>query len=98
MVLTRIVSATGIARGCGWQHIGASINLGAYYFAGIPVAILLCFILHLRGKGLWIGVLTGSTVQATLLALITGSTNWKKQVMLIHLPLFTSVYFCLYLL
>ncbi|KAH8511313.1 hypothetical protein H0E87_008752, partial [Populus deltoides] len=50
---------SGIARGCGWQHIGASINRGAYYFAGIPVAILLCFIFHLRGKGLWIGVLTG---------------------------------------
>ncbi|KAI5591461.1 hypothetical protein BDE02_04G081600 [Populus trichocarpa] len=70
---------SGIARGCGWQHIGASINLGAYYFAGIPVAILLCFIFHLRGKGLWIGVLTGSTVQATLLGLITSLTNWKKQ-------------------
>jgi MATE family multidrug resistance protein len=98
MVLTRIVSATGIARGCGWQHIGASINLGAYYFAGIPVAILLCFIFHLRGKGLWIGVLTGSTVQATLLGLITSLTNWKKQVRFIHLPLFRSVYFCLYLL
>ncbi|KAG6742028.1 hypothetical protein POTOM_055312 [Populus tomentosa] len=70
---------SGIARGCGWQHIGAYINLGAYYFVGIPVAVLLCFILHLRGKGLWIGILTGNIVQATLLALITGLTDWEKQ-------------------
>nr|TKS00394.1 MATE efflux family protein 7-like [Populus alba] len=70
---------SGIARGCGWQHIGAYINLGAYYLVGIPVAVLLCFILHLRGKGLWIGILTGNIVQATLLALITGLTDWEKQ-------------------
>ncbi|CAK7344211.1 unnamed protein product, partial [Dovyalis caffra] len=70
---------SGVARGCGWQHIGAYINLGAYYLVGIPVAVLLCFVLHLRGKGLWIGILTGSIVQAALLALITGFTNWKKQ-------------------
>jgi MATE family multidrug resistance protein len=80
----RTVLGTGIARGCGWQHIGAYINLGAYYFVGIPVAVLLCFILHLGGKGLWIGILTGNIVQATLLALITGFTDWEKQVLLIH--------------
>ncbi|CAB4295718.1 unnamed protein product [Prunus armeniaca] len=29
---------TGVARGIGWQHIGACINLGAVYLCGIPVA------------------------------------------------------------
>ncbi|KAJ4973723.1 hypothetical protein NE237_006897 [Protea cynaroides] len=48
---------TGIARGSGWQHLGAYANLGAYYLVGIPTAILLAFHLNLRGKGLWIGIL-----------------------------------------
>ncbi|OMP04683.1 Multi antimicrobial extrusion protein [Corchorus olitorius] len=70
---------SGVARGTGWQHIGAYVNLGAYYLVGIPVAALLCFGLHLRGKGLWIGILTGSSLQLLLLALVTFFTNWQKQ-------------------
>ncbi|MBA0674347.1 hypothetical protein Goari_015950 [Gossypium aridum] len=70
---------SGVARGTGWQHIGAYVNLGAYYLVGIPVAALLCFSLHLRGKGLWIGILTGSSLQLVSLALVTGFTNWQKQ-------------------
>lgn len=73
---------SGVARGTGWQHIGAYVNLGAYYLVGIPVAALLCFTLHLRGKGLWIGILTGSSLQLVLLALVTSFTNWQKQVYL----------------
>ncbi|XP_043695206.1 protein DETOXIFICATION 16-like isoform X2 [Telopea speciosissima] len=41
---------SGTARGCGWQKIGAFINLGAYYLVGIPSAILLAFVLHIGGK------------------------------------------------
>jgi hypothetical protein len=41
---------------------------------------ILGFVLHLRGKGLWIGFIAGSILQSTLLCLITGFTNWKKQV------------------
>ncbi|WRX21556.1 Multi antimicrobial extrusion protein - like 10 [Theobroma cacao] len=70
---------SGVARGTGLQHIGAYVNLGAYYLLGVPVAVVLCFALNLRGKGLWIGILAGSTVQASLLALVTGLTNWQKQ-------------------
>ncbi|GKU97644.1 hypothetical protein SLEP1_g10764 [Rubroshorea leprosula] len=70
---------SGIARGSGWQHIAACVNLGAYYLVGIPVAILLCFGMHFRGKGLWIGIVAGSTVQSTLLAIVTAFTNWQKQ-------------------
>eukprot|EP00253_Pinus_taeda_P030162 PITA_30162 len=41
---------TGIARGCGWQTLGAYINLGAYYAVGIPIAVILAFLLHLGGR------------------------------------------------
>ncbi|KAK9934654.1 hypothetical protein M0R45_021790 [Rubus argutus] len=70
---------SGIARGCGWQHIGAYINLGAFYLCGIPVAATLAFWVQLRGKGLWIGIQVGAFVQTTLLVIVTTCTNWDKQ-------------------
>ncbi|CAI0450950.1 unnamed protein product [Linum tenue] len=69
----------GVARGSGWQYIGAYVNLGAYYGVGMPVAVLMCFVFHLEGKGLWVGILTASTLQAVLLAFITAFTNWDRQ-------------------
>ncbi|XP_057961022.1 protein DETOXIFICATION 12-like isoform X2 [Malania oleifera] len=70
---------SGVARGCGWQHIGAYVNLGAYYIFGIPIAAGLGFWLQLRGKGLWIGIQAGAALQTVMLAIITSCTNWEKQ-------------------
>ncbi|KAJ8550058.1 hypothetical protein K7X08_033765 [Anisodus acutangulus] len=70
---------SGVARGSGWQHIGAYVNLGAYYLVGIPAALLLGFVLHLNGKGLWSGLVSGATVQSISLSLVTCLTNWEKQ-------------------
>ncbi|XP_065881759.1 protein DETOXIFICATION 12-like isoform X3 [Euphorbia lathyris] len=70
---------SGVVRGCGFQHIGAYVNLGAFYLCGIPVAALLGFWVKLRGIGLWIGVQVGAFTQTLLLALVTSSTNWEKQ-------------------
>jgi len=38
----------------------------------------------LRGKGLWIGILVGSTLQTIVLALVTFFTNWEQEV---YIPL-----------
>ena len=70
----------GVARGTGWQHIGAYVNLGAFYLCGIPVAVALGFLTKLRGRGLWIGILTGAFLQSVMLSIITSCTNWEKQV------------------
>ncbi|XP_057974200.1 protein DETOXIFICATION 16-like isoform X2 [Malania oleifera] len=70
---------SGTARGCGWQKIGAVINLGSYYLVGIPSAILLAFVLHVGGKGLWTGLICGLFVQASLLLTITIRTNWDQE-------------------
>lgn len=70
---------SGIARGCGWQHIGAYINLGAFYLLGIPLAATLGFWGQMRGKGLWIGIQAGALAQTIMLATVTGCTNWEKQ-------------------
>ncbi|KAL2329533.1 hypothetical protein Fmac_017114 [Flemingia macrophylla] len=70
---------SGVARGSGWQHLGAYVNLGAFYLVGIPVGCVLGFVAHFRAKGLWIGIVAGSIVQSIFLSLITALTNWNKQ-------------------
>nr|GMD16671.1 protein DETOXIFICATION 12-like isoform X2 [Ipomoea batatas] len=70
---------SGVARGCGWQHIGAYVNLASFYLCGIPISASLAFWLNLRGKGLWIGIVSGATLQTILLSIITSCTNWNKQ-------------------
>ncbi|GAA0159555.1 transporter [Lithospermum erythrorhizon] len=70
---------SGTARGCGWQKIGAIVNLGAYYLLGIPTSILLAFIYHIGGKGLWIGITVALLAQALVLLTITLRTNWEKE-------------------
>lgn len=69
----------GCARGCGWQKAGALITLGAYYLVGLPCASILTFVFHFGGKGLWMGIIAGSAVQAALLLVITLRTNWEQQ-------------------
>ncbi|KAL5070444.1 hypothetical protein RYX36_021331 [Vicia faba] len=86
LIETSIVSATllacrhlyGIARGCGWQHLGVYVNLGAFYLCGIPVAAALAFWVQLGGKGLWIGIQVGSFVQCVLISIITSCINWEQ--------------------
>ncbi|KAK7272981.1 hypothetical protein RIF29_14026 [Crotalaria pallida] len=74
-----IGALSGIARGGGFQHIGAYVNLGAYYLAGAPLAFILGFVLQLRAKGLWMGSLTGSILQILILAVVTALTDWQKE-------------------
>ncbi|VAH63198.1 unnamed protein product [Triticum turgidum subsp. durum] len=69
---------SGVARGCGWQHVGAYVNLGSFYLLGIPMALILGFVLKMGAKGLWMGVVCGSISQTTLLSAITFFTNWRK--------------------
>ncbi|XP_024538637.1 protein DETOXIFICATION 16 [Selaginella moellendorffii] len=87
MPLTTLISVldpiqgifSGVARGCGWQGLGAVANLGAYYIVGLPLGSVLAFFFDLKGRGLWIGIVCGIATQATLLTIVTLSTNWQKQ-------------------
>jgi len=38
-----------VARGCGWQKVGAWVNLGAFYIVGVPAAYLIAFVLRAGG-------------------------------------------------
>ncbi|KAJ4830270.1 hypothetical protein Tsubulata_039335 [Turnera subulata] len=70
---------SGVARGCGWQNIGAYINLASLYLVGVPAAAILGFWLHLKARGLWIGIQLGAIVQTTMLFVVTYCTDWEKQ-------------------
>ncbi|KAK4851777.1 hypothetical protein QYF36_018359 [Acer negundo] len=69
---------SGVARGCGWQHLAMFANLATFYFIGMPIAGLLGFKLNLQARGLWIGLICGLVVQASTLMLITLCRNWTK--------------------
>ncbi|CAH2052478.1 unnamed protein product [Thlaspi arvense] len=69
----------GVARGSGWQHIGAWNNVVSYYLVGAPVGVYLAFSREFNGKGLWCGVVVGSAVQAIILSIVTASMNWNEQ-------------------
>ncbi|XP_057443476.1 protein DETOXIFICATION 16-like [Lotus japonicus] len=69
----------GVARGCGWQKLGAFVNLGSYYFVGVPFAVVFAFVLHMKGKGLVLGIVLALIVQVVVFFLITLRTNWEKE-------------------
>ena len=71
---------SGVARGCGWQHIGSFVNLVAFYVVGIPVAAGLAFWMRLNGTGLRVGILCGAITQTVCLAIISSRTNWEVEV------------------
>ncbi|EER91321.1 hypothetical protein BDA96_01G195200 [Sorghum bicolor] len=64
----------------GWQKLVAYINVGCYYFVGIPLGILLGFKFHLGAKGIWTGMLGGTCMQTLILFWITFRTDWDKEV------------------
>ncbi|RCV33204.1 hypothetical protein SETIT_7G064200v2 [Setaria italica] len=81
---------SGIARGCGWQKIGACVNLGAYYMIGIPAAFCLAFLDHLGVMGLLLGMICALVVQMLLLLAITLCSNWEKEALKTKDRIFSS--------
>ncbi|GMP98129.1 hypothetical protein CsSME_00046132 [Camellia sinensis var. sinensis] len=73
-------SSKGVAVGAGWQSIVAYVNITCYYLVGIPVGVVLGYVLNMQVKGVWIGMLLGTFVQTIVLSIITYRTDWDKQV------------------
>ncbi|KAI3881360.1 hypothetical protein MKW92_000494 [Papaver armeniacum] len=65
--------------GCGWQKIGAFVNLGAYYLVGIPSSLLFAFVLHMGGKGLLLGLICAMLVQGSIFMIMNLYTNWEQE-------------------
>ncbi|CAL2254074.1 unnamed protein product [Prunus armeniaca] len=76
MVVT--LSSPCVARGCGWQHLAAYVNLATCYLIGMTISGLLGFKLKLYAKGLWIGIICGLSCQASTFLLITLLKKWTQ--------------------
>uniref|UniRef100_A0A3Q7GQI9 Protein DETOXIFICATION n=1 Tax=Solanum lycopersicum TaxID=4081 RepID=A0A3Q7GQI9_SOLLC len=71
---------SGVAVGGGWQALVAYINLGSYYIFGLPLGFILGYVAKLGAKGLWLGMIAGTSLQTVLLLIVLYKTNWNKEV------------------
>ncbi|OAP17713.1 hypothetical protein AXX17_AT1G33820 [Arabidopsis thaliana] len=71
---------SGVAIGAGWQGYVAYVNLACYYLVGIPIGVILGYVVGLQVKGVWIGMLFGIFVQTCVLTVMTLRTDWDQQV------------------
>ncbi|XP_050387240.1 protein DETOXIFICATION 21-like [Argentina anserina] len=70
---------SGVAIGTGRQKVVACINITCYYVVGVPVGVVLGYVLDLQVKGVWMGMLFGTLVQTLVLIIVTYRTDWDKQ-------------------
>ncbi|KAK9931344.1 hypothetical protein M0R45_018621 [Rubus argutus] len=75
---------SGVALGAGWQSTVAYVNIACYYLIGIPVGVVLGYVVNLQVKGVWIGMLFGTFVQTIVLLVLTYRTDWDNQVTVAH--------------
>ncbi|XP_061374555.1 protein DETOXIFICATION 16-like [Gastrolobium bilobum] len=70
---------SGILAGCGRQKIGAYVNLGSFYLVGVPCAVALSFLVHMKAKGLWLGIISAFIVQVIFYIFFIIRTNWEEE-------------------
>ncbi|XVE95122.1 hypothetical protein REPUB_Repub02eG0069300 [Reevesia pubescens] len=70
----------GVLRGSARPTIGANINLGSFYLVGMPVAILMGFVIKLGFAGLWLGLLAAQASCVIFMLLVLCRTDWMVQV------------------
>ncbi|KAL2469560.1 MATE efflux family protein [Abeliophyllum distichum] len=66
----------GVLRGSARPTIGANINIGSFYLVGMPVAILMGFVLKMGFAGLWLGLLAAQGSCALLMFYVLCTTDW----------------------
>ncbi|KAL7154791.1 hypothetical protein ABFS83_03G026600 [Erythranthe nasuta] len=71
---------SGVAVGSGWQASVAYINIGSYYFVGVPLGIILEWFFYFGIKGIWAGMICGTIIQTLILGIVTIKSPWGNEV------------------
>lgn len=71
--------ACGVLTGTARPKLGARINLYAFYFIGLPVAVLATFTLKTGFLGLWFGLMTAQISCLCMLVRTLLRTDWIQQ-------------------
>ncbi|WCJ26171.1 MATE efflux family protein [Euphorbia peplus] len=69
----------GVLRGTARPKLGANINLGCFYFIGMPVAVWLSFYGGFDFKGLWLGLLAAQGSCVVTMCVFLCRTNWELE-------------------
>uniref|UniRef100_A0A8C0RVN6 Multidrug and toxin extrusion protein n=1 Tax=Canis lupus familiaris TaxID=9615 RepID=A0A8C0RVN6_CANLF len=67
----------GVLRGTGKQAFGALANAVMYYVIGLPLGIVLTFVVRMGIMGLWLGMLACGLLAAAAFAVYTARMDWK---------------------
>ncbi|KAG0010200.1 hypothetical protein BGZ80_001692 [Entomortierella chlamydospora] len=70
----------GVLRGVGLQHLGAYLNLIAYYLVAFPLGYLLAFHFHWGLKGLWSALCVALWMVGLGELWVIIKTNWPAEV------------------
>ncbi|XP_059636620.1 protein DETOXIFICATION 27-like isoform X1 [Cornus florida] len=79
IIIRPFAISSGVAVGCGWQGLAACINMGSYYIIGVPLGLILGCLLPFGIKGIWAGMIGGTVVQTSILAIIIISCKWENE-------------------
>ncbi|KAJ7555243.1 hypothetical protein O6H91_05G028100 [Diphasiastrum complanatum] len=71
---------SGVLRGCGRQELGAAINFVVFYGVGVPIGATLAFALKFGGSGIYMGLVSGLSVQTLTMFIVSFTIDWKKEV------------------
>ncbi|XP_067421909.1 multidrug and toxin extrusion protein 1-like isoform X2 [Emydura macquarii macquarii] len=69
---------SGVLRGSGRQKVGAILNAIGYYAVGLPVGIVLLFVVRTGMIGLWLGLLISAFIPSSCSIIYICRMNWKR--------------------
>ncbi|KAG0210607.1 hypothetical protein BGX31_001861, partial [Mortierella sp. GBA43] len=70
----------GVLRGVGLQHLGACLNLVAYYLVAFPLGYMLTFRLEWGLHGLWSALCLALCLASAGGLWVIHNTDWKAEV------------------
>jgi MATE family multidrug resistance protein len=71
---------SGIVRGAGRQELGGTVNLTAYYVAGLPTAGILAFRMGFGLMGIWYGLALANLLACCMMGTVVLRIDWEHEV------------------